>query len=92
MNNLVGHFAKSLAGHDKEEIFIIVKQEENYCYLTDGKLRMLDNPKKKKDKHLEISNDISEDVLDKLNNALKITNSDIREAIENYKNNYAKGE
>lgn len=87
MESLLGHFAKSKAGHDKEEIFIIIKEEENFAYLTDGKIRMLDNPKKKKLKHLEIANCFSEDVREKLDNALKITNSDIREAIEKYKNN-----
>ena len=92
MDSLTGHFAKSLRGHDKDEIFLIIKEEENFAFLTDGKTRMLDNPKKKKLKHLEITNCISEDVREKINGSLKVTNGDIREAIENYKNNNAKGE
>ena len=44
-----GQVAKSLRGHDKDEIFVIIKTEENYAYIVDGKLRMLDDPKKKKE-------------------------------------------
>ena len=30
-------FAKSLAGHDKETVYIIKKMDSEYAYLTDGK-------------------------------------------------------
>ena len=49
----IGEFAKSKAGHDKEEIFIIINKEEEYVYLVDGKSRILDKPKKKKIKHIQ---------------------------------------
>ena len=36
-NKMTGCFARSLAGHDKTEIYIIVGEEPGYVYLSDGK-------------------------------------------------------
>ncbi len=49
-----GMLAKSLAGHDKNSIYIIVGIENDCVYLADGKLRMIENPKRKKVKHIQI--------------------------------------
>ena len=62
----IGEFAKSKAGHDKEEIFIIINIEEEYVYLVDGKSRILDKPKKKKIKHIQVINQIDEELQRKL--------------------------
>lgn len=43
-----GMFARSLAGHDKGKLFVIVRVEEPYVYLADGKNRLLEQPKKEK--------------------------------------------
>ena len=51
-NKMTGCFARSLAGHDKTEIYIIVGEEPGYVYLSDGKLKKVENPKKKKLKHI----------------------------------------
>lgn len=87
-----GQVAKSLRGHDKDELFVIIKTEENYAYIVDGKLRMLDDPKKKKIKHLDITNYVCCDLKEKIINAERVSNSDIREALEIYKNLKSKGE
>ena len=49
-----GMLARSLAGHDKEKVYVITKIEDAYVYLSDGKNRKTDNPKKKKKKHLQL--------------------------------------
>ena len=85
MEDLIGRGCKAKAGHDKDEYFIIVSFEENFVYLSDGKSRSLENPKKKKIKHVELLDFKSEDVKSKLINSEKITNSDIREVIEELK-------
>ena len=41
-----GMFARSLAGHDKGKLYVIVRVEEPYVYLADGKIRPLERPKK----------------------------------------------
>lgn len=46
--------AVSLAGHDRNRIYVIVGEEEEYVYLADGRGRTCKNPKKKKKKHIRI--------------------------------------
>lgn len=53
MEITTGALVKSLAGHDKNSFFFILKEEGEYVYLVDGKIRTLDRPKKKKRKHVE---------------------------------------
>ena len=47
----IGEFAKSKAGHDKDQIFIILMIEDEYVYLVDGKSRKLDSQRKKDETH-----------------------------------------
>lgn len=49
----IGTVVKSIAGHDKNNLFVIINVENEYVYLVDGKCRTLSKPKKKKVKHLE---------------------------------------
>ena len=49
-----GMLARSKAGHDFEKVYVIVDADQTYVYLTDGDLRPLDRPKKKKKKHVQI--------------------------------------
>ena len=52
--NEIGMLAKSKAGHDKGHVYLVCEADEAYVYLTDGKLRTLSNPKKKKRKHVQL--------------------------------------
>ena len=38
-----GMFARSKAGHDKGKLYIILRTESEYVYLTDGRLRPMSN-------------------------------------------------
>ena len=49
-----GMLAKSKAGHDKGHVYVIYEVDETYVYLVDGELREIENPKKKKRKHVQI--------------------------------------
>ena len=49
-----GMLAKSLAGHDEGQIYVIVAADQEYVYLADGKIRLIEKPKKKKKKHVQI--------------------------------------
>jgi ribosomal protein L14E/L6E/L27E len=66
-----GAIVKSTYGREKGELFIITKRDGNYVYLTNGKSRPLENPKKKNIKHIYLLNkDILKDIdLTKLTNA-----------------------
>lgn len=47
-----GTVVSSLKGHDKGGLFVIVKSEGSFVWLTDGKNRKKDSPKKKNIKHI----------------------------------------
>lgn len=49
-----GMLAKSLAGHDEGNVYIIVETDERYVYLVDGKIRTLSKPKRKRKKHVQL--------------------------------------
>ena len=50
----LGMLAVSQAGHDKNKIYVIIKEEDEYVYLADGRSRPADRPKKKNRKHIQI--------------------------------------
>ena len=55
INNIEkGMLAKSKAGHDKNQVYVIYDVDQTYVYLVDGKNRTLERPKKKKIKHVQI--------------------------------------
>ena len=46
--------AKSLAGHDKDHVYVVVDEDERDVYLADGKSRTLDRPKRKRRRHVQL--------------------------------------
>ena len=46
-----GMLVRSLAGHEKDRLYIIIRQDEEYVWLVDGRNRTMEKPKKKKKKH-----------------------------------------
>lgn len=82
MNELqYGQIVKSKAGRDKGKFFVIIDKEDEYLYLVDGILRRIDNPKKKKFKHIQPTNIIIDIIKNKIENDEKITNADIRKQL-----------
>lgn len=81
----IGEFAKSKAGHDKDEVFIIINIIDEYVYLVDGKNRNIDKPKKKKKKHIQPINYIDSELQNKINSNVRLQNEDIKRAIKCYK-------
>lgn len=51
---MVGMLARSLCGHDKSELYVIVKEDTEYVYLCDGKYKPLEKPKRKNKKHIQV--------------------------------------
>lgn len=70
-----GLLVKSVAGHDKG-YFVIVKTENNFVYLANGKSRKLDNPKRKNIKHIRLT--VKEIVLE------EITDRKLRKLLNEY--------
>ena len=84
---MVGKFATSKAGHDKGQLYVVVAQEREYVYLCDGRLKTVQNPKKKKRKHIQLINrTIEEELLQKLKKKEKLHDEQIKYAIKQYNN------
>lgn len=45
--------AKSLAGHDKDQIYVVIAQEGQMLFLANGTTKTCDHPKKKKWMHVQ---------------------------------------
>lgn len=77
--------AKSLSGHDTEQIYVIVKTEGEFVYLVNGGNRTLEKPKKKNQKHIQIIKKLPIEVMDCLSDGL--TDLAIKRAIKLYQQN-----
>lgn len=82
---MVGKMAKVKAGHDKDKIYIIVRDDDKFVYLADGKLKTLQNPKKKSKKHIQpILHKIDETLALKLQTNDKVIDEEIKKAVKDY--------
>lgn len=80
---MIGMFAISKAGHDKGRMYLVVGQEKDLVLLADGKTRTMENPKRKKTKHIQIIKKDPEAFLsEKLQNHHMIYNEEIKLAIK----------
>lgn len=78
----IGRVVISAAGRDKGLPFAVVATEgDNYVYLADGKFRKLDNPKKKKVKHVTETELVLRKVADKIEAHAKVFDAEIRGAL-----------
>ena len=79
----IGMLAVSRAGHDKDCLYVISAIDGEYVYLTDGKVKPLERPKKKKKKHIQVIRIIPEDLCGAPMDSLK--NEDIKRVIKHYR-------
>lgn len=74
-----GQIVKSYAGRDKGRFFVVLKTEDKFALIADGKVRKVDNPKRKKWMHLKAT---------KANVQIPegVTNKDLRRLLSSYNN------
>lgn len=72
-----GLVVKSKAGRDKGNFFVVLEFDGKYASICDGKRRLLENPKRKKEKHLSITNS-------KLDQNSMGSNREIRKALSKF--------
>lgn len=75
-------FAKAKAGHDKNQIYFILKEEEEFVSLVNGTTKPLDKPKKKRKKHIQIIGQLPEEISRIIEDG--ITNESVKRAIKLY--------
>jgi len=74
----------SLNGRDAGKRFIVTQTQEGYSLIADGKGRRLEKPKRKKNKHIKIENNVGGQIAQKLTGGEKVTNNEIRRALAAY--------
>ncbi|SNX54393.1 KOW domain-containing RNA-binding protein [Thermoanaerobacterium sp. RBIITD] len=82
----IGRIVRSKAGRDKERVFIIVGiANEKHVFIADGDLRKIEKPKKKKLIHLQMYNEVDENIKQKLLKRETVTNAELIKALKQYK-------
>ncbi len=83
---MTGRFAVSLAGHDRGVLYVIVAEEGDFVYLSDGRLKPPDRPKKKRRKHIQpMKAEVDRELMAKLSAGGAVRPEEIRYAIKQTK-------
>ena len=76
---------RSDAGRDKGKLFVVLAVEGEYLLLADGKTRRVEDPKRKKRRHVLFVAAEETRVSEKIKNNEKITNSELRRTLAAYR-------
>ena len=74
--------AKSLCGHDKNEIYVVYREENDFVYLINGKTKTIEKPKRKKQRHIQIIKNLPEEIIEMVSREL--TNETAKKIIKHY--------
>lgn len=77
----VGSVVRSIAGRDKGDTFVVLATDGSFVYMADGELRKVDNPKKKKLKHLQGTKTVLLSIAKQLDAVGSVTNAEVRKAL-----------
>lgn len=69
-------------GRDKGMYFIVIDSDDKYVFLVDGSTRKIERVKKKKIKHIELTEYHSDIIAEKVINKNKISNQDLKKALK----------
>ena len=90
---MTGYMAVSLAGHDKNRLYMIMDETETTVLLSDGNLRPIQNMKRKKKKHIQIVKKmLNEELADRIRNKETVRDEEIRSALKKYQKTVKKTE
>ena len=82
-NTQIGKLVYSKSGRDAGRYYIVISVlNEEYVYICDGDLRKLENPKKKKIKHLRFFNFVADDIRSNILLEKNISNSQIKKFLQ----------
>ena len=83
---MTGFLASSKAGHDKDKVYIIIREDTEYVWLADGKLKTAANPKKKRKRHVQVIKYFNnEEVQSKLLEGTEVSDLEIVMVLKQYK-------
>lgn len=76
---------KSLAGRDKDELYIIISVQGEYVYLSDGRKHPLSKQKRKNRKHLQLTSEYDETLRKKLTEGAMVSDGEIEGLLRAHK-------
>ena len=76
--------ARSLSGHDKDRVYVILEEEGTNVWLADGRLKLIASPKKKNRRHIQPILRVPEEVRQILESEGKTDDVRIRRALKIY--------
>jgi ribosomal protein L14E/L6E/L27E len=83
VNISIGQLVTSNAGRDQANVYLVVGILQNkYLLLVNGRERKFKNPKQKNIRHVNVLKSIAQDVAEKIQSGMKITDEEIRQAIK----------
>lgn len=81
---MTGQFVISRAGHDKGTLYVVLAEDERYVYLSEGRLKSPDKPKKKNRRHVQPVNAADPDLQAGLAAGGTVRPEEIRAAIKQF--------
>ena len=76
-------------GHDKGDLFLILREEGDFVWLADGKRRKIETPKKKRRKHVVSAGVWTHPVIGRLTDGEPVLDSEIRRALAAFRNRFS---
>lgn len=80
----IGSLVRAVAGKEAGKYYVILKAESEYVYLSDGKRRKAELPKKKKLKHIAFVGYYDKCITEECLSGNRITNKMVKRAISDY--------
>lgn len=81
-----GCIVRSIAGHDKGSIYIVIGESEESLIVADGYSRTIESPKKKNSKHIEIlQKEVNKEIVNKLESHTRDANESVKQYVASYK-------
>lgn len=78
----LGQIVVSRTGRDAGKRFVVVKViDDSFVEISDGDLRKIEKPKRKRIKHLKRTDEKAEILAEKLKSSDRITNAEIRKTL-----------
>ena len=84
-----GNVVRSVAGHDKGDLFLILREEGDFVWLADGKRRKMETPKKKRRKHVVSAGIWTHPVAGRIKNGEPVLDSEVRRALAAFRSRFS---
>lgn len=82
---MTGKLAIAKSGHDKDHLYVIIREDAEIVYLADGTLKTVAHPKKKNKRHIQIIKQIPEEVASLICDKEEFLDLEIKRAIKLFK-------